>query len=474
MMKLKIKGIFVKTLLIILAASFILFGMANFFSGVGNTNIVKIDSEKVSLNRFIRFLNEKRNQYYESELTDSDLDLLNSKKFIEMALVDFIEENLLYIEINKLKIKQPKESVLDDVYNERIFKDANNNFDIDMFKTNIAKSGLTEDAYINYLSIFNSRNNLLELLTLPNLSNKFILESLSKFNNRYVIADVIKINPNNLKFKIKKPSNSEIEEYYNSHRSEFIVPEQRVISSIEIDLSKYKGEDAKVKLSELEDLVLSSKNIDEISNVFAVTKNTITYSKGDVIPNDLNIELLQYSQGTFSDLIYKDNNVYQVYFVEEVIPSKMLTLAEATPKIEDILSKKLKIENETAVLNDMITKNHNPQKIASATNAKLISDETIYKNNLFYADNFITELYNLRIPKSFTKPVFDAENNLYLIGYLKEVKKIQTNSSRFVPLQTLTTKFNRSYASSILNLFQNYLFKTNKIIINNKLLESLE
>ena len=110
-MKVEIKGIFVKTLLIILATSFVLFGIINFFSGVGHTNILKIGDEKISINRFAKFLNERRNQYYNSDIKDSDLDFINSQEFVKLALSDFASETLFYIEVKKLNLEQPKESV---------------------------------------------------------------------------------------------------------------------------------------------------------------------------------------------------------------------------------------------------------------------------------------------------------------------------------------------------------------------------
>ena len=46
-MKFQVKSIFVKTLLILLATSFVLFGILNFFNGVGNTNILKINNNQI-------------------------------------------------------------------------------------------------------------------------------------------------------------------------------------------------------------------------------------------------------------------------------------------------------------------------------------------------------------------------------------------------------------------------------------------
>ena len=78
-MQIQIKSIVVKTLLILLATSFVLFGIVNFFNGVGNTNILKINNEKISVNKFSKFLTEKRSQVFDKNLTSEELKFLKSK-----------------------------------------------------------------------------------------------------------------------------------------------------------------------------------------------------------------------------------------------------------------------------------------------------------------------------------------------------------------------------------------------------------
>ena len=130
MMNIKIKGIFIKTLLIVLSTSFVLMGMINFFTGIGQNNILQINDEKINVRTFINFLNTKRTQLYAQNPYNIDYSLLNSKEFINMSLFEFLNDSLFKVELDKLKIEEPQDAVFADIYADKSFADKNNNFDI--------------------------------------------------------------------------------------------------------------------------------------------------------------------------------------------------------------------------------------------------------------------------------------------------------------------------------------------------------
>lgn len=476
-MKIEIKSIFIKTLLIILAFSFVLFGIINFFSGVGNSNILKINKQGISVNQFSKFLTEKRNQIFNTDLTNDEVDFLNSKNFINLSLSEFAGNLLFQNKIEELNFIEPKKVVVEEIYNNSDFKNKNGSFDLELYKKILNANNLTEDKYIQYISFYNSKNNLLQLLTLKNLNNDLVLNNILNNENKYIIADVITIKPEKLASKLAKPTEQEIQNYYNENKNNLIVPETRVISYTDVDLSKYQLEEAKTKLSNLEDLILSAKNIDEIIKQFNSKKETIRYNENNkVIPDDLNKEILAYSAGTFSDLIYKDNNIYRIYYIEDIIPTKFLSLEEATPDIIKILKQKSQKENELTVL-DKISKqlrSGDIKMVALRNGLKLKKDASIYKSDIEYSSEFIDELYKVNKTNTFTDPIFDSENNVYLIGIIKNIKNISDNNANFITYKVLNNSWNNSYKNSIIKLFNEYLFDSNKVIVNNKVLDILK
>lgn len=476
-MQIQIKSIVVKTLLILLATSFVLFGIVNFFNGVGNTNILKINNEKISVNKFSKFLTEKRSQVFDKNLTSEELKFLNSKAFINLSLSEFIGNLLLENEIKKLNLVESKKAVFEDIYNDQNFKGEDGKFNIKIFNQILSNNNLTEDAYVNYVSFYNSRNALIDTLTSQNLVNDYISKKLFEEQNKYITANVIIIKPKDLILKSKELTEQEIKEYYEQNKENFKVPETKVISYIDINLSKYSTEEAKQELSNLEDLILSAKNIDEIANQYKTNKKIINYNeKNKKVPDDFNFEILDYSTGTFSDLVYKDNNIYRIYYLENIIPEYYLSLEKSKSDIVKIIKANNKKLEEAEALKRIYKqlRNNNAEKVALRNGFKFEKNIVIYKTNVKYPETFVDSLYkNIKKVNSLIEPVFDSENNEYLIGQIKSVKDISDTNTNFMSEITQQKILNNSYNNSVMQSFENYLFHTNKIIINDKLLNSL-
>ena len=474
----KYKSLFVKGLLALLAFSFALAGIIGFTGGMGQINIAKINKTNINVNAFINFLNNSRSQLYNSDLTTAQIDYLNSETFKLNTLQTFILEQLINQEIQDLSLNETTEAVMNDIYNEPSFKDDNGNFSLAIFKSKLAMSGLTEKEYIQYLSSYNSKNALFNILNVDNINNNYINNLLSNNMNKYIVADIFTIIPNKFSYEEKEPTNKEITEYYEKNKTEFFVPEQKIISYIELDLSKYNNDTAKNKLSELEDLILSAKNLDEIAHKFNIKKETIIYTQSSInLPDDLSKEVLEYTPGTFSDLIYKDDSKYKVYYMEEIIPSKFLTMDETKNQIINSIKIQNKKTNDINILNEYIKEmqsSNNILDIAEKKGLTVHQNQIIYRNNLYYPLDFVNNLYSLKEINTFTEPMYDSTNKVYTIGYLKEIKQISENDNgKFIPLSAIANSITSSYNGSVLSMFEKYLLNSNKIVINEELLKGI-
>ena len=474
----KYKSLFVKGLLALLAFSFALAGIIGFTGGMGQINIAKINKTNINVNAFINFLNNSRSQLYNSDLTTAQIDYLNSETFKLNTLQTFILEQLINQEIQDLSLNETTEAVMNDIYNESTCKDDNGNFSLAIFKSKLAMSGLTEKEYIQYLSSYNSKNALFNILNVDNINNNYINNLLSNNMNKYIVADIFTIIPNKFSYEEKEPTNKEITEYYETNKTQFFVPEQKIISYIELDLSKYNNDTAKNKLSELEDLILSAKNLDEIAHKFNIKKETIIYTQSSInLPDDLSKEVLEYTPGTFSDLIYKDDSKYKVYYMEEIIPSKFLTMDETKNQIINSIKIQNKKTNDINILNEYIKEmqsSNNILDIAEKKGLTVHQNQIIYRNNLYYPLDFVNNLYSLKEINTFTEPMYDSTNKVYTIGYLKEIKQISENDNgKFIPLSAIANSITSSYNGSVLSMFEKYLLNSNKIVINEELLKSI-
>jgi len=478
--KIKIKNFFIKTLLIMLALSFVIFGIINFFTGVGETNIAKINNDKISVNSFLSYVNNKRSQLFQSNLTNKDMNFVNSKDFVKLALRDFINETLITNEIEKFNLNMPKTILFDIVYNDPNFKNENGEFDLDLFNKFLSTNQVNEDIYLNFVGKYESRNNLSQLFTGSNLSSKSIIGDLLTDINKVYTVDILEINPENLKSDYKIPSSSEISDYYNKNNTEFTIPEEKIVSSIDVNLNEYKDNEEKLKekLSELEDLTLSAKNIDQIANLYKVKKTTINCfeNQKDKIPDDLSEDMLNSSAGIFSNLIYKDNNVYRIYYIEKVNPSRKLSLEEAMDKIKSIIIAKNKENNDVFALDKLVKqiRLNGIDSIAFRNNFNENKNVKIYKNDNTYSENFLNTIFELNNQNNVTKPIFDNKKNIYRIAYLKNIEVIKDTDVKYISNSNLDYNLNLSYRNSLGYLYKNYLLDSNKIVINTRLLETLD
>jgi hypothetical protein len=463
-MNLQIKNIATKTLLIFISISFILFGIINYFTSLSETNILKINNKQIGMSVFMNFLSQKRMQLYKDE--NDTINYLNSPSFVDEVLRLFVAESLLENELNELSFNEPRELLLLDIYNSDVFKDKSGKFNIDIYRGQLEQNSLSEDEYISYLSSYFSKLNLGQILAGHNLSNNFITEKLIKDANIYYIADVYTMD--DLLFEKVDFKQEDIEKYYNKNASLFRIPERKEYSYIDIDMSTYNADEIKEKVSQLEDLILSSKNIDDIANVFNVKKQLTE------TPQDVDADFLQYDEGVFSDLIYKNNNVYKIYFVEKVVPSKLLSIDEAKEQIINLLEKEHNIENGEKNVNNIIRQMKTQKKtdmILFRNNIKLKKNVSIYKNNTNYSDIVLKRLFKTKKANEYTEPSFDEDNKVWTFMFVKEIKE-ETDSKTIDPA-TIHNQITFSYANSINDIYQQYLLKKSKIIINKKLLDSL-
>ena len=152
-------------------------------------------------------------------------------------------------------------------------------------------------------------------------------------------------------------------------------------------------------------------------------------------------------------------------------------MEESKQNIINSIIKKDLDDNIVITLNNYIEemqKSNNKDKIALQKKFKLHKNEIIYRNNIYYPLSFVNELFSLN-KNTFTKPMYDDVNKVYTIGYLKDIRQIsEKDTNRFLPLSAILNTMNTSYNGSVLSLFEKYLFNSNKITINEKLLNNLE
>ena len=72
-----------------------------------------------------------------------------------------------------------------------------------------------------------------------------------------------------------------------------------------------------------------------------------------------------------------------------------------------------------------------------------------------------------------TKPIYDEKKNIYYIANIKNISSISKDNKNYNTQNVILSKTQQSYGISVIELFKKYMFNTNKIIVNQTLLNSL-
>lgn len=466
------KGPWMKFLLIMLAVSFVLSGVIGFLGGIGEGNIIKIDKKRIGANNFIRYLNNKKSQYFTQELTQNDLNFINSKEFVYESLREFISMDLLQYEIEKLKLKEPRDVIFENIYNDARFKGSDGVFNITTFRNMLEQSGITEDYYIEYIGMVESQSALLNLIMSLNLNVNSVVKKITEKENKYATVDIVSIPQTSLKFTKKTPTDEEIQNYYEENSEKFLVPEEKIISFIEINLSKNTNDS---DITTLQDATLVANNMDELAKKYNAKKQEFSYIAGKTTqPEDMNSELLEYGAGTFSDLIYKGENTYKIYYIENVIPTRTLELAEVKAVIAETLSAENTAKNEMEVVENLIRemKKDGIANVAKARNFNVESNKKVYRNEEDKME-LVQTTFSIKDVNSFGSPYFDSNKKEYKAVFLKSIHNIEKGDPKYISEETIGNRLDKNYKNSVYKTFQNYLYDSNKIIVNYKLLDSI-
>ena len=133
------KSFFVKLLVGIIILPFVFWGMGDVFRG-GNQNVIaSIDSEKISTQEFVKYLNRLN-------LSTDQIKNLTKTDLIEKILSEYIGKRVMALEIEKLGITLNDNSLRNILKNDEMFS-KNNKFSRIEYEKFLLKSGITANLF---------------------------------------------------------------------------------------------------------------------------------------------------------------------------------------------------------------------------------------------------------------------------------------------------------------------------------------
>ena len=226
-------GIVAKTFLVLLAGSFAVWGVADVFTGSSDTVLAKVGEREISAIQFRNFFDQRLRDASRRagvNITTTDARKIGMDRQI---LGDLLRANALDEQARTMKMSLADKFVAKTIADNPAFRDASGNFDPAALRSRLYQANVSEQQFVA-----SERNNMIrntitgaitDGLEPPKTLVKLVAEQASeKRDVRYftITGDDI---------KIAEPSAKQIEEFYNTNKIRFSVPERRVFETISID-----------------------------------------------------------------------------------------------------------------------------------------------------------------------------------------------------------------------------------------------
>ena len=172
------KSFFLKLLVGIIILPFVFWGMGDVFRGGSQNVIATVDSEKISTQEFVKYINQLN-------LNKDQINNLTKTSLLEEILSEYIGRKVMALEIKKIGITVSDNSLRDIITNDQLFF-KNKKFSRSEYEKFLLTSGVTAPSFEKNIAKQESRRQFLSFLSggivIPNsmVEKAFNLENQSK------------------------------------------------------------------------------------------------------------------------------------------------------------------------------------------------------------------------------------------------------------------------------------------------------
>ena len=434
-LKNKINSIFSKIFLLILAASFALWGVGDIFSSRNNPGVAAVGKLDVTANEFIetyqRILTEL-NKNTDGQITE---EVAQSLGLPRQTLSQLINEKIIDIEVEKANITVPDEHLKKLIYSSSLFKDQFGAFSKQQFQYVLRQLGMDEKIYFNEIKKSILRDQIRSPFAYANDISPVIKETYYNIRNESRSIKVINIAASNYKIN-DIPKDTEIQNKLNKDQEMYMNQELRSFSFISlkpadlIDTINISEEDLKAEYNNYPE----KYNISEKRNVLLVNfqnkEEAIKIIEAiNQLPQETNIseKLLNvleksptqdHEEAKLGVIEYKDlpnevsENVFKarenkligpektpfgwrIFLVSQIIPEIVKKYSDVKLEIEKELKVNVALEKMYDLGNafyDEIAAGNGIEDAATAISAKVLKFKNIDANGIDAKGNVLNEL----------------------------------------------------------------------------------
>ena len=443
------KSFFIKLLVGIIILPFVFWGMGDVFRG-GNQNVIAtVDSNKISTQEFINYINRLN-------LNEEQVKNLSKTDLIEQILSDYIGKKVMSLEIEKLGITVNDNALRDIIKNDKtFFKD--NKFSRTEYEKFLIKGGITAPQFEANIVEQEKRRQFLSSLAGGMVIPEILIEKEFKKENQSKTIRYIDLEKYHSK---NKPSQENIKELYERNKSVFFTEIKSIrYAEIKPELisgSKEFNENFFKQLDIIENSVLDGQSFEETAktnnlmifefNKINAKKESETKNKIENLPDNLFKRIYNLKIPQSSEIINVDNKYYLAEIKNKEKKNRPMNDPDVLEALNAQLSFKEKIENNTSLAKDISL------GAFDGDNFKKFADD----NGLTVRDYKISNLkQNEVFDEGLVKRIFltkEGEINLITNNTLTKSFLILTKKTEYKKLDKNNNEFEQYEAKARLNL----------------------
>ena len=472
------KSFFLKLLVGIIILPFVFWGMGDVFRG-GNQNVIAtIDSNKISTQEFVNYINRLN-------LNEEQIKNLSKTDLVEQILSDYIGKKVMSLEIEKLSIVVSDNALRDIIKNDKLFF-KKNKFSRTEYEKFLIKSGITAPQFEANIVEQEKRRQFLSSLAGGIVIPEILAEKEFKKENQTKIIQYIDLDKYHSK---NKPSQQSIKDLYERNKNVFAAEYKSIrYAEIKPELisgSKEYNENFFKQLDVIENNVIDGQTFEDTAkannlkivefNKINAKKENEAKNKIENLPDNLFKKIYNINTPLLPEIINIDGKYYLAEIKNEEKKNRPMNDPEVLEALNAQLSFKEKIENNTSLAKDISLgafDGDNYKKFADE-NGLIVKDYKIssLKQNDIFSEGLIKQIF-------LTK---DGDINLLTNNTLTKSFLISTKKTKYRELDKNSNEFEQYEAKARLNLinklYQSYDENANqkyKVEVNQKTVDRVK
>lgn len=232
-------GIVTKILIVLLIASFALWGIGDMVTKAGRpSSVAKVGSETISVETFFKELANQNEQIRRSLGTGYSAELVKRLNVPQYVLQRLVQQSLLAQEAERIGFRASDTSVAQAIRSNPLFINSTGSFDKSRFEAMLRGQGYSEKTYVDKLRREITTDELLHSFEANVPYSKQSLQTLAQAEKQPRRVEIFVLSADQFATN-KTPTDDELAEFHKAQAAFFTTPEYRTVSYV-----SFKGADA--------------------------------------------------------------------------------------------------------------------------------------------------------------------------------------------------------------------------------------